>query len=83
MDTACLPAQQVFVRALNRNFPNLRVIIISFEYPHRRVRYQWLGNTVIAVGGWQKGRMNKVLTCLTVWKMLNALRRENELVGSG
>src|ERR1700743_1132586 len=80
-DTACLPAQQVFVRALNRNFPDLRVIVFSFEYPHRRDRYQWFGNTVITVGGWKDGRMNKLSTCLTVWRMLNVLRRENELVG--
>jgi glycosyltransferase involved in cell wall biosynthesis len=80
-DTVCLPAQQLFVRALNRNFPNLRVIVISFEYPHRRDQYTWFGNTIIAVGGWGKGRLNKLRTCLTVWKMLNALRRDAEVIG--
>jgi glycosyltransferase involved in cell wall biosynthesis len=80
-DTVCLPAQQLFVSALNRNFPDLRVIIISFEYPHRRDRYPWFGNTVIAVGGWKKGRLNKLRTCLTVWKILYALQRENEVIG--
>jgi glycosyltransferase involved in cell wall biosynthesis len=80
-DTVCLPAQQLFVSALNRNFPSLRVIVISFEYPHRRDQYPWFGNTIIAVGGWQKGRLNKLRTCLTVWKMLDALGRENEVIG--
>lgn len=80
-DTACLPAQQVFVRALNRNYPGLRVVLVSFEYPHRRDRYSWFGNTVITIGGWKRGWTNKLLTCLTVWRMLNALRRESDLVG--
>jgi glycosyltransferase involved in cell wall biosynthesis len=80
-DTACLPAQQIFIRALNRNYPKLRVVLISFEYPLRRDRYGWFGNTVIAVGGWKKGWMNKMRTCLTVYKMLNVLQRENDLIG--
>ena len=80
-DTVCLPAQQVFVKALNRNYPGLRVVLLSFEYPHRRDEYSWFGNTVIAIGGWKEGRMNKLRTCLTVWKTLNGLRKDNELVG--
>jgi glycosyltransferase involved in cell wall biosynthesis len=80
-DTACLPAQQVFVRALNRNYPGLRVVLVSFEYPHRRDSYSWFGNTVITIGGWKRGWMNKLRTCLTVWKMLDALQKENDLIG--
>jgi glycosyltransferase involved in cell wall biosynthesis len=80
-DTACLPAQQVFVRALNRNYPKLRVVLISFEYPPRRERYSWFGNTVIAVNGWKKGRMNKAWTLVAVWRMLVVLQREHEVVG--
>ncbi len=80
-DTACLPAQQVFVRALNRNYPELKVVLVSFEYPHRRDRYDWFGNTVIAIGGWKKGLMNKLKTCLTVWRLLPSLQRNNEVIG--
>ena len=32
-DTTCLPPQQVFVKALNRNFPSLQIIILAFQYP--------------------------------------------------
>ena len=27
-DTACLPSQQIFVRALNKNFPSLRIFFL-------------------------------------------------------
>jgi glycosyltransferase involved in cell wall biosynthesis len=80
-DTACLPAQQVFVKAVNRNFPGLRVVIIAFEYPFRRDDYSWFGNRVIAVGGWKRGWISKLQTGLTVGKMLNRLGRDNEIVG--
>lgn len=80
-DTACLPAQQVFLKAVNRNFPQLKVVVISFEYPFRRDNYRWFENPVIAVGGWKKGWINKLQTCLAVWKILNQLRRDHEVIG--
>jgi glycosyltransferase involved in cell wall biosynthesis len=80
-DTPCLPAQQVFVRAVNRNYPQLQVVVIAFEYPFRRDDYKWFGNQVIAIGGWKNGWINKLHTCLTVWKILNRLRRTNEVIG--
>ena len=80
-DTACLPPQQVFVRALNRCYPQLRVILLSFEYPHRKDSYDWFGNRVIAFHGWRKGKVNKLFTLIAVWRILGRLRRENEVVG--
>ena len=32
-DTTCLPAHQVFIKSLNKNFPSLKIIILSFQYP--------------------------------------------------
>lgn len=80
-DTACLPAQQVFLKALNRNYPQLQVVVIAFEYPFRRDDYRWFGNRVITIGGWKKGWADKWQTCLRVWKLLNQLRRECDVIG--
>jgi glycosyltransferase involved in cell wall biosynthesis len=80
-DTACLPAQQVFVRALNRNYPHLRVAILCFEYPRRRDLYSWFGNTVVALNGWKKGRMSKMQTCLNACRQIAILQRENDVIG--
>src|ERR1700744_209444 len=80
-DTACLPAQQVFVKALRRNYPDLRVVLLSFEYPFRRDRYTWFGNTVIAIGGWKDGWGNKAKTIRAVWQELDCLRRDSDIVG--
>ncbi len=80
-DTSCLPAQQVFVRSLNRVFPDLRVVLVSFEYPHRKETYQWFGNTVITLGGWRKGKVSKLKTLMAVRRRLAVLRREHSVVG--
>ena len=80
-DTACLPAQQVFVRALGRNYPDLRVILLSFEYPRRKDAYYWFNNKVISFNGWKKSWKDKLLTGVSVYKTLNTLKKENEVVG--
>jgi len=80
-DSTCLPPQQVFVRALNRVFPGLRVVILSLEYPHRAAKYDWFGNRVIALGGWRKSKLNKLFTLVAVWRWLVRLRRDHDLVG--
>ena len=80
-DSTCLPPQQVFVRALNRVFPGLKVVILTLEYPHRADAYDWFGNRVIALGGWRKSKWNKAITLLAAWRKLARLRRERQIVG--
>lgn len=60
-DTTCLPAQQQFVRTLNRIFPEMRVIVFAIQYPLRRNEYSWWGNRVIPFDG------------LAYWKVLRPL----------
>jgi glycosyltransferase involved in cell wall biosynthesis len=56
-DSTCLPAQQSFIRAMNTYFPQLKIIIISFQYPFVKKKYKWNGNTVIALGGKNRGKL--------------------------
>ncbi len=80
-DTTCLPAQQVFVRALNKNFPLLEVIIISFDYPYFSASYKWNGNTVISIYRGSKGKLNRIITWLKAWRILNKIKKENTITG--
>jgi hypothetical protein len=79
-DTACLPAQQVFVRALNRNYPGVRIILLAFTYPFRQDSYEWHGNTVIAFNGWKDGWSNKLRTSVAVWRKLADLQQRQEIL---
>ncbi|NJM24414.1 MAG: glycosyltransferase [Bacteroidia bacterium] len=60
-DTTCLPAQQQFVRALNRNFPHLQILIVTLFHPDHDRMYQWFGNTVLSMGGRSYGKLLRPL----------------------
>lgn len=80
-DTTCLPAQQVFVRALNKAFPELNIIIIAFNYPFVRGSYHWYGNTVISFAGRDRGGKTRWLMWFRVWRALRKLKKRHALTG--
>src|ERR1041384_4250907 len=59
-DSTCIPPQQVFVRAVARNFPQLDIMVLSFHYPYHKTPYTWHGILVIPFGGRNKGGINKL-----------------------
>ncbi len=80
-DSACLPAQQVFVNSLKKNFPQLRIIIFAFQYPYVKSKYWWYGNEVISFNGKNKIRLRRLSLWLSVWKTLRRLQKENNIIG--
>jgi glycosyltransferase involved in cell wall biosynthesis len=80
-DSTCLPAQQLFVRSLNSLYPELKVIVIAFEYPFSMSSYRWFDNLVIPFNGWNRRGLKKLATWFRVWRMLQKIQRENELLG--
>ncbi|SEW44824.1 Glycosyltransferase involved in cell wall bisynthesis [Chitinophaga sp. YR573] len=76
-----LPAKQSLIRALNRSFPELEIIILTFQFPVRRDRYTWNGNLVIPFSGGNKGGIHNWLVWLNVVKTLFLLKREKEIIG--
>ena len=80
-DSTCLPAQQVFVRALNTAFPGLKIIIIAFNYPFVRASYQWHGNTVISLAGRDTGGSSRKMNWWRAWRELRRLRKKHTLIG--
>lgn len=81
-DSACLPPKQVFIKSLNKTFPSLKIIIISFQYPHSKKIYSWYGNTVIPFNGKKyRGKLKRFILWLHVWKKLNVLKKQNNIIG--
>src|SRR5664279_2384637 len=76
-DTSCLPAQQIFIRALNKNFPFLKVIILSCRYPFSRSAYKWYGNIVVPFNVKKKSLMGGI----GLWRALDKLKKENSIIG--
>jgi glycosyltransferase involved in cell wall biosynthesis len=80
-DTACLPSQQIFIRALNKNFPSLKIIILSFQYPFSTSAYKWYGNRVIPFNETKKGVIARLFFWRHLWETLHELKKECNMVG--
>lgn len=77
-----LPGQEGFVRALNRMYPDLNIIILNFHFPVVASRqYSWYGNTVIAFNGAMKGQWHSIRLWTRVWRRLQQLRRQHHVIG--
>ena len=80
-DTSCLPAQQSLIRCCNHLFPDINIIILSFQYPYTKQSYQWYGNTVIPFNGRNRGKLFRLLTWVRVWYTLKRLHKEQQVLG--
>lgn len=80
-DATCLPMQQDLVLALNKLYPSLHIIILSFQYPYKKNKYQWFGNTVISFSGKNKGGLRRLFLRKQINETLNNLHRVNHICG--
>jgi glycosyltransferase involved in cell wall biosynthesis len=80
-DSACLPAQQVLIENINDNYPFVKLIILSFQYPFINAEYSWNDNQVIAFGGRNRGGFARRFLWYRVTKKLNQLKKENNIAG--
>jgi len=80
-DTACIPPQQIFAKALKEICPGLNIIVISFQYPFVADTYQWHGINVFALGGKEKGKLHRAAVWTKAWRLMRKIRRENHVLG--
>jgi glycosyltransferase involved in cell wall biosynthesis len=80
-DSTCLPAQQNFIKAINKNYPEIKVIILSFQYPFTNSVYKWNGNLVYAFGGKNRNGLYRRLLWSNISKQLKKLLTQNEIKG--
>jgi glycosyltransferase involved in cell wall biosynthesis len=80
-ESACLPAQQVMVRALKKKFPFVQFIILTFEYPFTKTPYRWGGNQVFPFDNRNRGKWNRAFMWMRVWQRMRLLHKENDLIG--
>jgi glycosyltransferase involved in cell wall biosynthesis len=80
-DSTCIPPQQVFVKALKQNNPQLNIIVLTFHYPFFSSRYQWNDIDVVSFGGEKKGRIYRKMIGLLVWAELKKINKEYHVIG--
>ncbi|WP_259068675.1 glycosyltransferase family 4 protein [Mucilaginibacter sp. X4EP1] len=75
-DTACIPPQQLFVKALKEICPGLEIIVLTFHYPHVSTEYEWNGVKVITIGGKDEGQLSRLKTWTKAWFILRKLKNK-------
>lgn len=80
-DSTCLPMQQTFVKALQQEYPHIKIVVLALQYPFKRGSYDWFGNEIIAFNGKEKGKMLRLRTWWRVWKTLKRLHQTTDIRG--
>jgi glycosyltransferase involved in cell wall biosynthesis len=80
-DYGCLPPQQLFVKTLKEICPDLNILVLAFHYPFKAREYLWNGIPVIALGGKNKGKINRLLTWIKAWLHLNKIKNDYAITG--
>lgn len=80
-DTSCLPFAQSLVKAINKKFSFVDVIILSFQYPFDAGEYYWHGNKVYAFGGRNKGKLSRRLLWYRIHRKLKLINNNKNIIG--
>jgi glycosyltransferase involved in cell wall biosynthesis len=80
-DSTCLPMQQNLVRKLKEIRPDLKLVILSFQYPYHKNTYTWNDLHVIPFNGRNKGGLPKLLLRTQISSVLKKINSTGEIVG--
>jgi glycosyltransferase involved in cell wall biosynthesis len=80
-DSACLPLQQSFIRTLKELYPQLEIIVLSFQHPYHKKKYKWFGMTVIPFSGRNKGGLIRLVLRKRIYATLKSLHKRNRITG--
>lgn len=62
-DNVCIPALQIYLKALSEKKEPYKISVITFQYPFNKAKYRWNGIDIYAM----KGRNRKGLFSLMLW----------------
>jgi len=74
-------SQQLFVKTIKTNFPELDVTVLSFFYPYRSSTYSWNDIPVTSFNGMKKRKLLRLGLWKEIWYKLNIIRREHTIKG--
>ncbi|WP_114936887.1 glycosyltransferase family 4 protein [Mucilaginibacter endophyticus] len=80
-DSTCIPPQQVFVKALQEERPELNIVVLTFQYPFFSGEYLWHDIRVIAFGNPSNSRIIRRFTGIKVLRVLHKLHKETQIIG--
>lgn len=77
-DTTTIPAIQLYIKALKKHQPELKITVISFQFPFTNEKYKWFGCEVIPLNG-RNSKLKRIFIWKKVFTILNFLNKENPI----
>jgi glycosyltransferase involved in cell wall biosynthesis len=69
------------VKALKAEYPDLEIIVLSFQYPFEAAEYDWHGVKVTAFAGRSRAKLFRLNTWIKVWRKLSRLNKQYRIAG--
>jgi glycosyltransferase involved in cell wall biosynthesis len=79
-DTSSLPLQQNLIKAIHRNYPEIKIIVLSLQFPYINAAYKWNNIDVISFNGRHRPKLHRLLLWFRVWRTLLRLKKENNII---
>ena len=71
--------QQILLRSIKKSYPEVKIIVLSFIYPHTISNYYWNGIEVFSFNGMTYRKFRRPLLWRNIWRKLNAIKREHKI----
>ena len=74
-----VPSQQLFLHSVRKQFPGIRIIVLSFIYPPTTSNYQWNGIKVLSFDGMNYRKLKRPFLWRHVWKKLSDINKSGKI----
>ena len=80
-DSTCLPMQQSFVKTLKELYPDINIVVLSFQYPYHKNVYRWFDIKVVPFNGRNKGGLTRMKLRKEINVTLAEIHKTNKISG--
>ena len=71
--------QQILLRSIKKLYPGIKIIVLSFNYPHTISNYFWNDIEVYSFNGMAYRKFRRPLFWRNIWRKLNAIKKEHKI----
>ncbi len=80
-DSTCLPAHQAFVRVLKQMYPQLDLMVLSFQYPYHQHPYRLFNAEIIPFSYATKKGLAKLWVKFRIGRELKRIHSDKKIIG--
>src|ERR1043165_2221047 len=80
-ETFWVPSQQLMVKALQKNFPGLQLVVLALLYPYQSETFTWNGIEVLPFNGNHQRKLKRFFLWRKAWKKLKVIHKEQNVIG--